>query len=372
MRGRTAAREAVAGLAGVLTVIAVSPLVAHKPITSKYTYNADVYPIFKTRCGDCHVSGGPAPMSLLNYKDAVPWAESIREELVAEKMPPSFVDPFGPAVKGRHAISPKELDTIITWATGGTPEGDVSKRPEPAAPSRDWPLGTPDVVVAMPADHVVPAEAREETIDVPLATSIGEARSVKAADLLPGDPSIVRDATIAVENGPVLALWVPGERAATAPDGAAFALPAGARLMLHIHYKKGWQDERAAKTDRSRVGLYFADRQATVRSIAAISVNQTTNGATSVVAVRPRLDRAYGSLDVHAILPDGTHVALLRLSRPRPEWPRRYWLEKPITLPAGSRIEMSTTPAPIDPDEPEKPPTGSLDAVVEFLALTQD
>ena len=37
---------------------------AHTPITSKYAYNEDVFPIFRDRCGQCHYQGGPAPMSL--------------------------------------------------------------------------------------------------------------------------------------------------------------------------------------------------------------------------------------------------------------------------------------------------------------------
>jgi hypothetical protein len=61
---------------------------AHKPITSKYTYNDDVFPIFRDRCARCHVDHGVAPMSLMTYKDAFPWAESIRAELVAGHMPP--------------------------------------------------------------------------------------------------------------------------------------------------------------------------------------------------------------------------------------------------------------------------------------------
>ena len=64
---------------------------AHKAITSKYTYNDDVFPILRDKCGSCHVDGGAAPMSLLTYNDdggAVAWAESIREMLIAEAMPP--------------------------------------------------------------------------------------------------------------------------------------------------------------------------------------------------------------------------------------------------------------------------------------------
>jgi len=73
---------------------------AHKAITSKYTFNQDVLPIFRDKCGRCHVEGGVAPMSLMNYQDAFPWAESIRTELISSRMPPWNADAgFGePAV----------------------------------------------------------------------------------------------------------------------------------------------------------------------------------------------------------------------------------------------------------------------------------
>ena len=60
----------------------------HKLITSKYTYNEDVFPILRDRCGRCHVADGVAPMSLMTYKEAYPWAESLRAELIAGHMPP--------------------------------------------------------------------------------------------------------------------------------------------------------------------------------------------------------------------------------------------------------------------------------------------
>jgi len=86
--------------------LVVASLDAHKPITSKYTYNDDVYPILRDKCGRCHAEGGPAPMSLLRYSidagGAAAWAESIRENLVSEAMPPWYVDPTGPAVKNNR------------------------------------------------------------------------------------------------------------------------------------------------------------------------------------------------------------------------------------------------------------------------------
>ena len=77
---------------------------AHKPVTSRYTFNNDIFPILRDHCGRCHVEGGPAPMGLLAWNDgpdsATPWAESIRQLIVGEQMPPWYVDPQGPRGKG--------------------------------------------------------------------------------------------------------------------------------------------------------------------------------------------------------------------------------------------------------------------------------
>ena len=111
---------------------------AHKPVTSPYNYNNHVFPIIRNRCGRCHYPGGPTPMSLLTYSDALPWAESMREQLVSEAMPPWYADPIGPAVKGGHTITPRELDILVTWATGGSPRGDLSTTLAPAPAPPKW------------------------------------------------------------------------------------------------------------------------------------------------------------------------------------------------------------------------------------------
>src|SRR5689334_6499224 len=105
--------------------IAIQPTSAHKPITSKYTYNDDVFPILKERCSRCHVQGGVAPMSLMTYEEAFPWGESIRAELVAAHMPPAAADEGFGDIKRGHVVSltPKEVDILLTWASGGNPRG---------------------------------------------------------------------------------------------------------------------------------------------------------------------------------------------------------------------------------------------------------
>ena len=57
----------------VLTLtLAIEPGRAHKPITSPFTYNEEVFPILRDRCARCHVPDGVAPMSLMTYEDTVP------------------------------------------------------------------------------------------------------------------------------------------------------------------------------------------------------------------------------------------------------------------------------------------------------------
>lgn len=333
--------------AAVLVIFSTARPKAHKPITSKYTYNADVFPIFRARCGGCHVAGGASPMSLLTYKDAVPWAESIRDEITAERMPPWYVDEESLPIRDGPSLTAKEVDTVITWATGGTPEGDPLKRPVPLDANRQWRAGPPDLVVSMDQEMTIPAETQEQTHDLTLPTGLREHRFVKMADLLPGAPSIVRDATISVENGPVLAVWVPSEDGGAAPDGLAFGLPPEARLRLRIHYKKSWQDERVAKSDRSAIGLYFADPPANGHELRELVVDggHDLAGPVTVAAIRPVLDRPYVVVDVRARTPGGASIPLLRLRAARPEWPRRYWLARPVELPRGSRVEVTATPA---------------------------
>lgn len=355
-----AALVVVGGLAGTSTS-------AHKAITSKYTYNAEIYPILRDRCGQCHIEGGVAPMSLLTYRDAVPWAEAMREELLNERMPPWHALEGSTTLKGSHVLTPRELDTVIEWATGGSPEGDRTKRPPDSKVAVAWKTGEPDLVVAKALDHKLTEEQQTDAAEFTVATGVSQQRWLRLVDLLPSNPGLVRSATISLVSGTTktfLVEWIPGEVPSGAPEGTGFKLPANAQLHVAVRYKKPWQDERNAVSDSSKIGLYFA--AAASRDLTVLSVEPT--GATdkfskdvaapvTLVAIRPELDQPYGTLNVQAHLPNGTVVPLLRLKNPTPTWPRRYWLEKPMELPKSTRLEVTTA---IDPDA--QPSTGIASA----------
>ena len=56
-------------------------------------------------------------------------------------------------------------------------------------------------------------------------------------------------------------MWLPGETAISPGAGGAFRLPAGAELVVRVRYKKTWQYERVAMTDRSTVGVLLPLRR---------------------------------------------------------------------------------------------------------------
>jgi len=339
---------------------------AHKPITSKYTYNHDVFPIFRERCAQCHVPGGVAPMSLMTYEEAFPWAESIRAELVAAHMPPATAeDGVGDVVHAR-ALSPKELDVILTWASGGNPRGPLDEQLPAVALKNEWTLGAPDLALPIPSAFTLTADSTDATNDITLATNLKESRWVRAVDLLPGNPAIVRTATIALKDAPdvVLARWIPGgEGSARSANGVGFHLPANAELTIRIRYRKTWSYEGKAMNDRSTIGLYFApatasDLQAlTPIAIASSQIPSTIGGTFTFAQTLDRDVDAFAispdqvpdnlTLDVTAVRPDGSRTPLIRFAT-RPDWKRRYWFGRTLALPRGTRIEVNGTVG--DPD----------------------
>ena len=343
----------------------------HKPITSRYTYNEDVFPVLRDRCGRCHVEDGVAPMSLMTYADAFPWGEAVRAEVIAGHMPPWHAGEDVVRFRNAPVITAAEIDKVLVWVSGGNPQGNPQNVPPPVALHRDWPLGRPDLAMLLP-ETTVAAGTSDVTRELTIATRTTAPTWIRAADLLPGTPSIVRNATISVKGAAAgdveqaLAVWVPGE-APVDPVGAAFRLPAGAELSVRVHYKKTFGYEGKEMTDRSAVGLYFsADPSIEIRRLvvasapvsttsAPVSFSRTVDEDLRVLAFRPDASLSNAKLRVDAVGPTGVRTPVIRLAV-RPDWTRRYWFEEALTWPRGTRIEVV---AELNGADTLLPPSGS-------------
>jgi hypothetical protein len=333
----------------LLGIAAIARVDAHKPVTSKYTFSEDVYPIVKEHCGGCHVPGGIAPMSLLTYEDARPWAESIRLELTLGHMPPWYGDPAVAPLRDVHGLSPRDLDVVLTWVSGGTPQGTPA-RPPVASPRRGWSQGRPDIVLALPSAVSLPADTVEDTREFVLRDANDRDRVIAFADLLPGNPAVVHDATIftrqpnAVEPSAVVAVWLPGAAPVAPGAGLGFAWRAGEQLVVRIHYKKNWKLENKSASDRSSVGLYLAKstssrvvRQITLSATQPVTLDERVQG----LAVRSATASSDVRIAIEAVLPSGSRMTLAGFTS-RAGWDQRYWLARPVDLPKGTRLEVKT------------------------------
>ena len=116
------------------------------------TFSKDVAPILQKACQNCHRPGAIAPMSLLTYQDARPWAKSIKAKVASREMPPWYID--------RHvgvqqflddpSLTDAEIATIGKWVDAGAPQGNPADMPPTPKFTDGWQLGEPDYVVELP------------------------------------------------------------------------------------------------------------------------------------------------------------------------------------------------------------------------------
>src|SRR5438552_9152156 len=87
------------------------------------TFNKDVAPILFANCIGCHRPGEIAPMSLLTFQDARPWAKGIKAKVTAREMPPWFADPRYGKFRNMRGLTQAQIDTLAAWADGGALQG---------------------------------------------------------------------------------------------------------------------------------------------------------------------------------------------------------------------------------------------------------
>jgi hypothetical protein len=201
----------------------------------------------------------------------------------------------------------------------------------------------------------LPPDTAEDTREFVLRDSGDRDRTIAFADLRPGNPAIVHDATIltrrpgSVVPASVLAAWLPGAAPAAAGAGLGFPWRAGEQLVVRIHYKKNWTLEHKAASDRSAVGLYVTKSPA-VREIRGIGLLpnsvQSLDEHWQGLAVRAADTPSDVRVTLDAIRPDGSRVPVAGFVT-RAGWDQRYWLAHPVDLPKGTRIEVKTAGEPV-------------------------
>jgi hypothetical protein len=226
-------------------------------LQAEVTFTKDVAPILQARCQSCHRPDTFAPMSLLTYEEARPWAKSIRQKVVAREMPPWYIDKN---VGVRHfkndvSLTDHEIAIITQWVDGGALRGDPKDMPVARKfdDSDQWHI-KPDLVVTLPKDVLVLGKAADRWIDVVADTGLTEDRYIQAIEVKPIKGfRAVHHVTTSMKNdddavdgdnvqGTFLNEYALGKNADIFPEGAGRLIKAGTKINFNLHLHAIGQD----------------------------------------------------------------------------------------------------------------------------------
>jgi mono/diheme cytochrome c family protein len=283
---------AVAGVALAIALAATRSAPAAAPPAAP-TFAKDIAPILHKHCAQCHRPGEVAPMSLLSYDDARPWARAIKSKVVSREMPPWGADPDqGRKMRNDPSLSKAQIETISAWVDAGAPRGNDADLPEPPKFAEGWTYGRePDYVLEMPVEFEIPAEGELGVQMFYSKIPFAEDRFAEVLELRPGNRAVVHHAGLFVVDIPEgttlvngrligsdgkpiidrgssglprtegmglpgsskLLSWVPGRGVDAHRPNVGKRIPAGKYLNWQVHYNPTGKPEK----DRTRVGIWF-------------------------------------------------------------------------------------------------------------------
>lgn len=238
-----------------------------KPVhtNSDVSFCKQVIRVLQQNCIECHREGEIGPFALQDYDEVVGWSDMINEVIEQHRMPPWHASPDHGSFANARQMPDADKATLREWVDAGMPYGDAADLPPKKQYLTGWRLPKePDLVVDMHKDAFkVPAEGTVEYQYFVVDPKWTEDKWVTAAQLIPGDRSVVHHA-IAFLRPPdgssfrslgTLSAYVPGQMTTALPKGYARRVRAGSRIVFQMHYTPNG----TPGSDNSRLGLVYAD-----------------------------------------------------------------------------------------------------------------
>lgn len=344
------------------------------------TFAKEVAPILQQHCQVCHHPGTVAPMSLMTYEQARPWAKAIKQRVSAREMPPWFIDRN---IGVQHfandeSLSDEEIATIVKWVDSGAPQGNPADMPAPRqfASDQEWQFGKPDLIITLPKDVIVKAHGADWWPDILVDPGLTEDRYVKAVQIIPvkgynvihhirtslveageGRHSGQLDGNVSLEvgeQGVFLNEYAIGKGADVFADGSGRLVKAGTKInfQFHLHssgtetpanvalglklYPKGYVPQHVITS--LTVGVNEIDlrpHEANVRSDAYMPLIKPAR----LLSFQPHLHNRGKAECLEAIYPNGK-TEMLSCARFEFNWMRNYVYADDAAplLPAGTML----------------------------------
>jgi mono/diheme cytochrome c family protein len=336
---------------------------------SQVTFTKDVASILYKSCAECHRPGEIAPMSLLTYQEARPWAKSIRERVVERSMPPWSADPKYGHWANDPRLSQKEIDTIVAWVSAGAPKGDDKDLPPLPKFTEGWTIGKPDVVLEMKEEYTVPAEGTVPYLYFSMPTGFTEDKWIQAMEIRPGNRKVVHHVIAFAQDADVrdpnpggegefrrgrthLGGITPNKTGIVYGPGMARLIKKGSNIVFQMHYTTNGQ---VAK-DRTKIGFVFSKEPAKKILMTGNAANarfvippgdpnyevrssRTFDEDVLITSFMPHMHVRGKDFVYTAVYPDGRSEILLNVPKYDFNWQLTYIPKEPIALPKGTRLD---------------------------------
>ena len=367
-------RNRARGAAAILLIVAA------RVDAAPTTFAADVAPLLFQHCATCHRPGGSSSITLLTYQSARTHARQIVQMTASRLMPPWQPDGAPGVFEGDRRLAPDEIAVFRRWADDGLLEGDASRVPRAPSFPTDWELGTPDLVLTMPA-YTLRADGPDMFRNFVLPVPVERMKYVRAWEFHPGNARVVHHATMQVdttgrssrydEADPAAGYegliapearapdgffldWAPGHRPNIAVPGTAWPLPPDGELVMMLHLRPSGRSEQI----QASVALYFSDAPPARAPVMLRLTRQDLDipaGATGYAVadryvlpvdvelhtVQPHAHYLARAMTSVATRPDGSVVPLLTIRDWDFNWQDIYHYARPLVLPAGTVITMT-------------------------------
>ena len=330
------------------------------------TYSNQIARILQARCVGCHQSGRDRPLLADDLRRRVGWAETIREVVRDQRMPPWFANPkYGkfserlPAL-GRREAAVERVDR--QRSARGRSVAVCRNRPEFA---EGWRIPKPDLIVKMPKPYKVAANGIIEYQYFIVDPGFKHDVWIRAAENRPGNRSVVHHMAlfymppgqVELEPADLLSRTVGRVHSGHAADDSSRRHRAArpgrveARLPDALHAQRHRTISTRARSRSSSTIPKKVRKELTMGVIVnfrllippgeanyRVDAGESFDEDTLVYAFLPHMHFRGKSFRFTAIYPGGSKEVLLDVPRYDFNWQNVYWLAEPKLLPAGSRL----------------------------------
>jgi len=309
-----------------------------------------------------------------------------------------------------------EINTINDWINNGMPQGDPYLCPPGPIFTNESSIDNPDTIVTMAQHFTVPGDYQDHCKVFVIPSGFTQEKFVRALEFNPcilndvhhilisidttGTLAIKdantpgygldRDSVVTIDQSRLLTIYSPYDRVSRFPVGVGYRIPAGADLILKVHYIR-----TSIPIDDSLSLNIFFDDTTVHQEVHTFAVNEdsvsggfdvlpnivlslqqlfTTCNPWSLLSISPQLDGIGKSIKFYSVNATNDTIPLIHIPVWNPDVRRFYLFLEPVAIDAGSAFFSEATfdntiNNPANPNDPPEEITHDCSTCEDYYSV---